>query len=226
MVPPTIATPATILSGGVSVGGEECEGGGPSGVKWCDGASSSGSVIARSDPESCGDGGIPRPLTLNLKGEREVSTFATALEEMMVSPPVATLATVEGTEMVVSLLSTFATPLEVVSPMTLDLKMPTHAMQRRWKDSPKMPTRPTKTNAAEVPGIIAETSAHPLLRPSHRSSEDKVENEKDERNSSNYPIPVHLWDVGDVEYILNGQGNSKVYGNQSGENRRKVHIAN
>jgi hypothetical protein len=50
MVPPTIATPATILSffiifllknsalsGGVSAGGEEVEGGDPSDVKWCGG---------------------------------------------------------------------------------------------------------------------------------------------------------------------------------------------
>jgi hypothetical protein len=29
----------------------------------------------------------------------------------------------------------------------------------------------------------------------HRSSEDEVENGKDERYLSNYPIPVHLWDV-------------------------------
>ena len=56
------------LSGGVSVGGEG-EGGDASDVKWCerddpskaeccDGANPSGSVVARSDPVSCGDGGI------------------------------------------------------------------------------------------------------------------------------------------------------------------------
>jgi hypothetical protein len=59
----------------------------------------------------------------------------------------------------------------------------------------------------------------------YRSSEDEVENGKDERDLSNYPIPVHLWTVCgmcDVEYILNGQGTSKVYGNQNNENGRKV----
>jgi hypothetical protein len=71
MTPPTITTPATILSvfaifsvmnsalsGGVSVGGEEGEGGAASDVKWCDGANPSGSVVARSDPVGCEDGGI------------------------------------------------------------------------------------------------------------------------------------------------------------------------
>jgi hypothetical protein len=29
----------------------------------------------------------------------------------------------------------------------------------------------------------------------YRSSEDEVENGKDERDLSNYLIPVHLWDV-------------------------------
>jgi hypothetical protein len=69
--PPTITTPATILSffiiflskysalsGGVPVGGEEGEGGGASDVKWRDGANPSGSVVARSDPVGCEDGGI------------------------------------------------------------------------------------------------------------------------------------------------------------------------
>jgi hypothetical protein len=45
----------------------------------------------------------------------------------------------------------------------------------------------------------------------YRSSEDEVENGKDERDLGNYPIPVHLWSVCrtrmcDVEYVLNGQG--------------------
>jgi hypothetical protein len=29
----------------------------------------------------------------------------------------------------------------------------------------------------------------------YRSSEDEVENGKNEGDLSNYPIPVHLWDV-------------------------------
>jgi hypothetical protein len=29
----------------------------------------------------------------------------------------------------------------------------------------------------------------------YRSGEDDVENGKDEINLSNYPVPVHLWDV-------------------------------
>ncbi|KAF8490808.1 hypothetical protein F5888DRAFT_1739706 [Russula emetica] len=66
MVPPTIATPATILSffiifllknfassGGVSVGDEELEGEGcdPSNVKCCDGANPSGIEWCESTPD-------------------------------------------------------------------------------------------------------------------------------------------------------------------------------
>lgn len=46
------------LSGGVSVGGKEGEGGGASDVKWCNGANPSGSVVTRSGPVGCEDGGI------------------------------------------------------------------------------------------------------------------------------------------------------------------------
>jgi hypothetical protein len=146
------------------------------------------------------------------KGE-EVPTLASTLEEMVVSPPVRTLATTlevvspmtlhlkgDGEEMPI-----VATTMEV-APVTLNLKgeeMPTHATTQEGlgldspsdaaacptttnslrptnpttntgQDSPKTSTRPTKTNAAEMPGMVAETLAHPmlpphpLLRPSHR----------------------------------------------------------
>jgi hypothetical protein len=112
-------------------------------------------------------------------------------------------------------MSTHATTLDVVSLMTLNLKgeempthpttlegadsdaaacatttnslKPTHPMTNTGQNSPKMSTRPTKTNVAEMPsrpGMGAETStrpmlpptrptpsawlAHPLLRPPHR----------------------------------------------------------
>ena len=85
MIPPPARTlsPFTIsslknfaLSGGVSVGGEESEGGDPSVVKWsdggggseakwCDGVNPSGSVVAGPDPVSCGGGcgisNVPEP---------------------------------------------------------------------------------------------------------------------------------------------------------------------
>jgi len=71
MAPPTIVTPTTILSffiifllrnsalsGGVSVGGEEGEGGDPSDVKGCDGAKPSGIEWCEgtdtSDADECG----------------------------------------------------------------------------------------------------------------------------------------------------------------------------
>src|SRR6266567_2343680 len=107
------------------------------------------------------------PTTLNLKGEDregEVSTLATALEEMVVSLPVAT----------------HATTLQVLSPLTLNLGeemsnpshattvdgsdsdaaacptttnslRPTNPTTNAGQDSPKMSTRLTKTNAAEMP---------------------------------------------------------------------------
>jgi hypothetical protein len=69
-------------------------------------------------------------------------------------------------------------------PATTNSLKPTHPMTNAGQDSPKTSTRPTKTNAAEMPsrpGMGAETSAcpilpptrptwlpHPLLRPSHR----------------------------------------------------------
>jgi hypothetical protein len=88
------------------------------------------------------------------------------------------------------------------------------------KDSPKMSTRPTMTNAANIP--TTETSTWPMLPPTrallrhdchilrydrhittyllylphyYRGSEDEVGNGKDERDSSSYLILMHLWDV-------------------------------
>jgi hypothetical protein len=60
----TLSLRKSASSGGVSVGSEEGEGGGASAVKWgeggssrakwCDGAHPSGSVVAGSNPVSCG----------------------------------------------------------------------------------------------------------------------------------------------------------------------------
>jgi hypothetical protein len=71
-----------------------------------------------------------------VEGEGEVPTLATALEEQ-----VSTMVCMECAKMVVSPVPTVATPLEVVSPMTLNLKgeMPTYATMLEGSDSTRQP---------------------------------------------------------------------------------------
>jgi hypothetical protein len=128
---------------------------------------------------------VVSPMILNLKGE-EMPTPATTLE---------------GAEMVAS--PTVPTTMEVTSPMTLNLKgeeMPTHTttlegsdsdsdaaacptttnslkpknpMTNAGQGSPKTSTRPTKTNAAEIPsclGMGAETPTRPMPPPPTRAT--------------------------------------------------------
>jgi len=149
-----------------------------------------------------------------------------------------TLATLESAEMVVSPVSTNPTTLKV-SPMTLNMKseeMPTHATTleaadsdaaacptttnslkprnpttNTGQDSPMTSTRPTKTNAAET-SAYPMLPPHPLLRPSHRRVS----------HISAALLYRCICGMCDVEYILNGQGTSKVYGNQNNANGRKV----
>jgi hypothetical protein len=139
-------------------------------------------------------------MTLNLKSEGEVPTVATALEAVVVSPPMPTRATtVKYAKMAVSPVPTLALPLEVVSPMTLNLKgeeMPTHATTLEGSDSDAAvcltttnslrPTRPTTntgqnipktstrpTSAAEMPsrpGMKADLSTWPMLPPTRATS--------------------------------------------------------
>ncbi|KAF8490015.1 hypothetical protein F5888DRAFT_1743787 [Russula emetica] len=108
---------------------------------------------------------VVSPITLSLKGE-EMPTHTTTLE---------------GVKMVASAVPTLATTLEgsdaAACPTTTNSLKPRNPTTNTGQDIPKTSTRPTKTNAAEMPEMIAETRAvtypmlpppHPLLRPSHR----------------------------------------------------------
>jgi hypothetical protein len=175
-------------------------------------------------------------MVLNLKSEE----MPAPVEEM---PALAT--TLEGSD----------SNAAAWTPTTNSLNPTTRHPMANPSNSPMTSTRPTKANAGETPsrlGMGAEMSARPMppTRPTSRawllcygrlrviaacpmyflhpygSCEDEVENGKDERDLSNYPIPVHFYRMCDVEYnsILNGQGTSKVYGNQfkwGAKSRRK-----
>ena len=141
-------------------------------------------------------------MTLNLKGEGEKPNFATTLE-VVVSPPVQTGATtLEGAKMVPPV-PTFATlevvpPMtlnlkseEMPSHVTtmdgpdsdaaacptatnsLGPMGPTNPTINTGEDSPKTSSRPTKTNAEEMPtrpGTSAETPTYPMLPPTRATS--------------------------------------------------------
>jgi hypothetical protein len=118
-------------------------------------------------------------MTLSLKGKGEDEpTLATPLEEMVASPTRATrlelvspTLNLKGEEM-----PTHATTLEcsdsdaAACPTTTNSLKPMHPATNAGQDSPKSSTRPTQTNAAEMPGMKAEMSTCPMLPPTRPTS--------------------------------------------------------